>query len=392
MSESDEKTLLVTMIGIKDKNNKLVNYLELVEDITSFASFYNEIEKEKDKLNTILEVIPEGVLLFDKNAELVEINPKINELYFIIYRKEVNFHLIRNSLVQNIELNLFLKSIKNLLSSQENSITIEPKSGFYLKLVKINITSGSVIIIYDISNDKSLSEFRERLISTVSHELRNPISAITQSIDNYIRFEESLNNSQKSRLLSIIQENASFLRDIVEDLLLLSRIDNLKLDLAIQECDIYSVINEVIKSFNLKLEMKNISLEFNSGEKKVISIDKQRISQVLRILVDNSLKYSSPNSKISIELDTKYSQRFGNSDKLGILIKISDQGIGIPEADIPHLFSRFYRASNVSTIKGTGLGLSIAKELINMHNGNITLESKVNNGTSFHIFLPISQA
>ena len=116
--------------------------------------------------------------------------------------------------------------------------------------------------------------------------------------------------------------------------------------------------------------------------------DSAQINQVFSNLLDNAIKYSLENSKIEIRAINNYLGEYNLNKKQGILFEFRDYGRGIPEVDIPHIFERFFRSSNVDEIAGTGLGLAIAKNLIEAHHGEIFLESEVEKGTTFYVFLP----
>ena len=115
-----------------------------------------------------------------------------------------------------------------------------------------------------------------------------------------------------------------------------------------------------------------------------------RSSQIFRILIDNAIKYSPKGAEIGIQAISDYEGPYNPKKLSGILVKIIDHGIGIPKKDLPNLFTRFYRGTNVGNIGGTGLGLSIAKALTNRHSGTLNVESKENEGTTFFVFLPIT--
>jgi len=124
--------------------------------------------------------------------------------------------------------------------------------------------------------------------------------------------------------------------------------------------------------------------------KKVIVLfsDPQRVEQIIRILLDNAIKYSPSNSIIRLRISANYDGKLNPSSLDGTLFQVVDKGRGIPSTDLPNLFERFFRAGNVADIHGTGLGLTIAKELLNLHGGQIFVNSEVGIGSTFSIFLP----
>ena len=170
--------------------------------------------------------------------------------------------------------------------------------------------------------------------------------------------------------------------EIVEDLLLVSQIDEKRMKLNYQLFLIDDAITEVLLQLDQKIQNKNIHINRSSSSKLSIRGDKSRIEQVIRIILDNAIKYSKDNSIIETHVEIE------NSNKLVIFVQ--DYGKGIKEYDLKNLFQRFYRSNDVSEIPGTGLGLAIAKDLVTLHNGTIDVSSKYGEGTIFKIILPLN--
>lgn len=378
----DMKTFFITIKGIKNINDdNITHYIEMIEEISSFKMIYDEIEFERNKLKQILEQIPEGIILFDNQGKLIELNSSIKSWFSSIYHIDLSLSLqgIKNNIYED---NIFLQSIKELMKDNEKIKSIQPIPGIFLKILQIKLEKVFIFIIYNITNDKKIEQFRKQIISMVSHELRTPNSSITQSLYNFITYEEKLEDYEKKRIIQIAYNNSKLLGEIVDDLLVISQIENNKLSLNKSTVDITESLKEVISQFENKLKNKKIKVTFYPTSNCTMFGDIKRISQIFRIILDNSIKYSPNNSYIDIR-EKKF-----NLETKGIQIEIKDYGIGISDEDIPFLFNRFFRAKNASNIKGTGLGLSIAKELIELHNGEIKVSSKINAGTSFQIFFP----
>ena len=376
------KAFFVTIKGIKNKNNQIINYIEVIEDISAVKTIYDQIEVEKNKLKQILEIIPEGILLFNKTGEMLQSNSSINNYFQSIFKKDLNSLLNRKSILSIKEKNILIEEIINLFTSKENISFVEPYPGSYLKILKIEYESNLIFVFYDITNETKIEQFRNQIISMVSHELRTPISSITQSLYNFIKYEERLKENEKKKTINIAYDNSKLLGEIVDDLLVISQLDNNKLSLSLSNVDISSIIRDIVAQFETKLKNKELNIKFVPIDDCIIKADLKRISQVFRIIIDNSIKYSPKTSQIEIKMEKEINY------KNGVVIEFKDYGIGISNEDLPFLFNRYFRAKNASNFKGTGLGLSIAKELIDMHHGEIQVESRINEGTSFQIFLP----
>ena len=188
--------------------------------------------------------------------------------------------------------------------------------------------------------------------------------------------------------LDMIRESAEILNHLIEDLLLISRIESGRIEIKRESYKLINVL-ESIALLEPNLKLKQISLELNNfiGEIE-LNGDRNRIGQIFRIILDNAIKYSQNKSKINISVTEKDEQDLNGIEKSEILIKIEDEGIGIKPNEIPFIFDRFYRSTSVENIQGSGLGLSIAKELVELHYGSITVDSVFKEGTTFSVFLP----
>lgn len=386
--KKDNKNLFITIYGVNNSENEIINIVETVEDYTNLLETYEKIEGEKNKLQSILSSIPEGILLLDSENFLIQSNSKLAEIYYSLYEEDLKEIILDKNLFELNQDNNFISILKTMIKKDITNQIIKPSTNLTLRIYLIKEKFGKIFVIYDTTKEENLNEFRENLVSTVSHELRNPISAIQSSIINLIKYDSKITNDQRDKLLNISYDNSLLLGNIVDDLLLLASIENNKLKLSFTENDLTGILKEVIQLLLVKAHEKNVKIEMLNNESYFLHCDSKRLAQVLRILIDNAIKYSKPDSKVEISLNKKFSDLPIN----GILeINIRDYGIGIQETDFPGLFTRFYRGKNASNFKGTGLGLAIAKDLIDLHGGVIEVESKINEGSIFSIRLPLIQ-
>jgi two-component system sensor histidine kinase CiaH len=246
-----------------------------------------------------------------------------------------------------------------------------------LILVNTLILIASIAVCYFI-NRNSLNEItktqdaQRRFIADASHELRTPLTAMKSSIEVAIR--KKVNDKEsKQTLLDNLKEIDS-LEQLTESLLALAKTEDKTLKLV--DVSILELVQEAVSRVSQLAKDKNIKLNVEVKEDNKLRCDQDLTEEVLVILLDNAIKYSNPNSTISIKSD------FAN----GKSISITDQGIGIPASSIPHIFDRFYRVDNSRTktqSKGYGIGLSIAKEIMTLHNGTIQVQSDRNSGSTF---------
>ena len=240
----------------------------------------------------------------------------------------------------------------------------------------------------DITERKQAEQRLSQLISTVSHELRTPITVLLMSIEFLTKNKETLTEELEEKLIDGISRNIQLLNQLADDILLISRIDEHRFELEWKKVMPLEVINEIL--YLMEPIGKEKQIDFVVDVDKTIELhgDPKKINQVFRIIIDNSIKYSHENSKVEIRAIENYQGKYNGNQNSGTLFQFQDYGRGIPKEDLPKIFERFFRSSNVNEVSGTGLGLAIAKDIIKAHNGNITVESELDIGTIVYVFLP----
>ncbi|MHA1986750.1 MAG: sensor histidine kinase [Promethearchaeota archaeon] len=240
----------------------------------------------------------------------------------------------------------------------------------------------------DITERKKAEQRLSQLISTVSHELRTPITVLLMSIEYLTKNKDTLSEGLEEKLMDGISRNIQLLNKLAEDILLLSRIDEKRLEIERKEYKPLEIINEILTLMEPIGKEKNIDFEVDVNNEIHLRGDPKRIDQIFRIIIDNAIKYSEENSKIQIISSDNYQGVYNPNKSSGILFQFKDFGRGIPKEDLPNIFDRFFRSSNVNEIAGTGLGLAIAKDLTEAHQGHIFVESELGKGTTLILFLP----
>lgn len=223
---------------------------------------------------------------------------------------------------------------------------------------------------------------------TASHELKTPLTAVNEFIGIILDGIAGPLNEAQTEFLSIAKKNCSLMTLYVNDLLDVSRLDTGKMSILLQPTVFKHVLEQAIKSSSSAIEQKNISVRINIPDTlPKIHADQQRILQVMTNLLSNAIKFTNNNGAITIEAKEHPTQ----PDRINI--SVSDTGCGIPEKDIHFIFERLYQGKNAKSASnaGLGLGLSICKQLINLHGGDITVNSVVDQGSTFTFSLPMSQ-
>jgi len=288
------------------------------------------------------------------------------------------------------------KQIRNGKPFIKHEFNYERADGELLTLIVNTVpyknNSGELLGIIqnylDITDRKKAEDKLEQFASTVSHELRTPLTVLIMSIDYLKKQREVLDKEVEEQLIDSISRNILLLQELIEDILTLSRIDDKKVILEWNDFLLNDIIQDILNLLEPRIEEKKITINMVHDPKMSLIGDKKRIDQIFRILIDNAIKYSNEGSEIQLVTINNYKGNFNSTNYDGFLFQVIDNGRGIPEKDLPNIFERFYRAENVRDINGSGLGLAIAKQLTELHDGEIFVESEVSIGSTFSVFLP----
>jgi len=220
---------------------------------------------------------------------------------------------------------------------------------------------------------------QRKLIEDLSHELKTPLSIIKREIEVALKRKRS--NIEYEEILKSNVEEINRIITILENLLLISRFDGKAIEINYQRLNLNELITNILNDMKILAGEKNIEIILDEKERLFINGDKNQINSLFVNLIDNAIKYNNNNGKVEVVLskDEKYAK-----------IEIIDNGIGIPQEEIPYIFNRFYRVFKAKDNKGFGLGLNIVKSIVDLHNGKIEVESKVNEGSKFTVYLPLS--
>lgn len=251
--------------------------------------------------------------------------------------------------------------------------------------VRAGETSGAVIVLHDITDLRKLERIRRDFVANVSHEFRTPLTAIQGFAETLLA--GAMNDPQnRDRFLGIILEHSRRLARLTEDLLKLSQMDAERLELELRPVSVAQLVESCFETARRRASEKelNLTLDVPEGLPNV-SGDARRLQEVLQNLLDNAIQYTLPGGKIVLRAEARNEE---------VIFTVADTGIGIPQADQPRIFERFYRVDVARSREagGTGLGLSIAKHLIEGHGGRIWVESEVGVGSKFHVSVPVFDA
>ena len=273
-----------------------------------------------------------------------------------------------------------LKQLNDQLERKIESRTLELEKAVN-KLLSTNrlLEDREALLQQSLQKEKELNDMKSKFVSMASHEFRTPLSTIMSSASLISKYTESDQNENRLKHVNRIKNSVNNLTGILNDFLSLSKIEEGRVEIRIEEVNIYDLIIQVVEEVKPIQEAEQ-NIGFSCDKDFIIKTDPHILKNVLFNLVSNAIKYSGREGKIDIAC---------NKSSDDMKISVSDNGMGIPEGEQQHLFERFFRASNVENIQGTGLGLSIVKRYVNMLNGSISFQSKQGSGTTFNITIPI---
>lgn len=340
--------------------------------------------RETNQFKTILQEMIEGILITDSQGGILLINPSFQDILGI----KGNFvgrpvlECIRNQEIYScIE--------KALKTHQPQKVHVQILVDSQIRYLDAHtvlwgfqgLQQGMVVVIYDITDIKKLEDVRKEFVANVSHELKTPLTSVLGYAETLLN--GALTDTKAARpFVEKIQKNATQLKSLVEDILKLSEIESGQMEVHYEQIFLQEMIGNLTREFIDKASQKQIHLiEKIDSHLETIKADPNVLRHVLSNLIDNAIKYISPQGEVTI-----WTKSF--SDHLQIGIK--DNGIGISKEDLPRIFERFYRVDKARSraMGGTGLGLAIVKHLIQIHGGKITVTSHLNEGSEFIIHLP----
>jgi len=343
----------------------------------------NEIEIKNQHLLAIFESMVEGILVVDKTSRIISVNTTVEKIF--------------NISKKDLEGKIFLEAIRN--NGLSDIISKVLKTGEFTwcelslmwpvqKIFQINaspvfekgIVSGCLLVIHDMTEIRRLETMRRDFVANVSHELKTPLTSIKGFLETLL--EGALDDKENNRrFLIIMQNHTERLNKLVDDLLSLSHLESKEMLLKKDIFNLRQQVEKVITNYEVQLKNRDIKIKNELPISISVNADKDKLEGVFTNLIDNAVKFNKEKGIIRI-----YSQ----DEERRIKIVIEDSGIGIPEKDIPRIFERFYRVDKARSreLGGTGLGLSIVKHIVELHGGNVGVESVEGLGSKVWFTLP----
>lgn len=241
---------------------------------------------------------------------------------------------------------------------------------------------GGVIVLTDITQELEAIRARDDLIASVSHELRSPLTSILGYLD--LAREEPNMSDGTQRMLEVAYSNSERLLLIVTDLLRAASDSDKQLTMTFSQTDVAQIARDSVEAHQIMASEREVELELTGDETAIANVDPMRMRQVIDNLITNAIKYNLEWGSVTVNVEVE-------NDRVNLSVR--DTGQGIPAADLPRIFDRFYRTNSARTSAtvGTGLGLSITREIVHRHGGELTVTSELGIGTTFRLTVPTTR-
>jgi two-component system phosphate regulon sensor histidine kinase PhoR len=337
---------------------------------------FGNLSRKNEELDTIVSSIQEILVVLDKDGRVKMTNES--------FRKALNNEDVQDKFYWEVmrcpDFSELIMKVKEERKHRTKEIEFRDKH-YLCSVTFLSSKQEMVVVLYDITDLKNLERVKKDFVANISHELRTPLTAIKGFVET-LEEEEDIKNVQ---YLEIIKRHTDRLMNIVNDLLLLSELEQAGTALEVEDVNLVSLTENILKVFEQGAKSKNIELKLIAGESmKVVRADSFKLEQMFINLLDNAIKYTEK-GEVSISL---------RQEDLQSIIEIQDTGIGIPGSHLPRVFERFYVVdkSRSKKLGGTGLGLSIVKHIVLLHGGTIDVESSLGIGTKFTVILPKNES
>jgi PAS domain S-box-containing protein len=380
----------------------LTAYLAFVPSFFYLSKYFKKSETEKAQVSAILFSISDAVFAYDRNFKIILFNPAAEEL-FQIKSSEIVGVTITPEMINHPQFSLLAKIIFPALAPSLLKMSLDKENArLELKFSEpkemvLEVTTTKVIdtagnhygflkIIRDRTREESILKMKSDFITIAAHQLRTPLAGINWSLDLVLNKElGALTEEQETVLKQAKAASQELIKD-TEMLLHVSEIEEGRFGYKFVPTSIENLITETLIKYEPIAQSKNVKLIFYRAKEPLPSLtaDPDRLKIVLEVLIDNAIKYNVKNGEVRIKINPLIDRPF-------LEIKVEDTGIGIPEAELSRLFTKFYRSSRSlkEQTTGLGLGLYLAKNIIKRHGGDLWAESVEDRGSVFHFTLPL---
>lgn len=362
---------------------------ELSESLCDMADTlkrnFDAINENNSRLEAVFRAVPGGIIAVDNDLHVIMANPAARGMFSIAAAPEGKHFL---EVTQHTQLESVIREAATSQGVLERELTImRGMDDITLQVFAVCVFSegrayGVILLVQDITRLRKLETLRSDFAANVSHELKTPLTVIRGFTDTLM--DHAISREDSNRFIEIISIESERLSRLIDDILLLSDIENATY-MPANPTDMREGVSEALALLDKKAQDKSIELSYKMDKDAVLTAaEKDRIKQMAINLIDNAIKYTPSGGRVCVSVSKE--EGFG-------ILRVEDTGIGIPQTNIPRLFERFYRVdkSRSRALGGTGLGLAIVKHIVNLFDGHITVRSMVGKGSEFTVSLPLDK-
>ena len=350
-------------------------------------STLQDVENERNKLGTLFLHMTDGVVAFSRDGAIIQSNPAAEEMLgrALPLGSEVDYAALFGDIAPLEQVLEPGAQGYVAASRQQGERSLELLMAPFDK----DRQAGVLVVIHDVTERNKTEEMRKEFVANVSHELRTPLTNIHSYAETLVDSAGAVPPETEQGFLQVILSESERMAHIVRDLLTLSRFDSGRSELSLTRFSFADAIESMVSANLLEAQRHGHTLTaaLEPGLPEIVA-DRERITQVMMNVVSNAIKYTPDGGTIQV---TAGAVTDGESDGKRVWLEVADNGIGIPEADRPRIFERFYRVDKARSREsgGTGLGLSIAKEIVDRHDGDIRIVDKPTPGLTIRLELPV---
>ncbi|HEX2907784.1 MAG TPA: GAF domain-containing sensor histidine kinase, partial [Phototrophicaceae bacterium] len=384
----EDRVVAVITIESKRLNGFTEAHLDFVEKLATRAGvaidnarLYDEAVREREKLSHILSNTVDVVIAIDRDDRLILMNQSALAALQLYLAEATEGRNLFEAIDHTPLLDAYRRA-KTLGTNLVEEIPMPNERIFHANFT-YNASLGWIIVMHDITPFKEMDKLKGELIATVSHDLKQPLSVMNGYIE--LMMMQQAVSPQGMHSVQMIRRAVQNMRHLIDDLLDLAKIES-GIQLNLQPVQVNTVVADCMDSLRPAAQNKSMSLTTDTHDDlPCVTGDYARLRQILINLIGNAVKYTPPEGWVKVKAETK-----GNM----LRVAVQDNGLGISPEDQTHIFDRFYRVRRPETdsIEGTGLGLAIVKSLVEAHQGQISLESRLGEGSVFYVTLPLAEA
>ena len=373
----------------------------LLEVADKVARELEGLAEQRDEFEAILRSMTEAVVVTGRRGDVVLVNGAARGMFALDsetdYGGRAFVELCRVPRLQEFVARSMSAGAEGEMVSAE--FQIQSPAPHYLSAnagpVRTNggAAAAWVLVFHDVTQLKSYETVRADFIANLTHEIRTPLSALCGYAETLVAGVEDRDTQR--RFLGIIERQSRRLARLIDDLITLSDLERGLSPLRLEPLELCRVAEEAVELMRERAERQGVALETRyADEVAEVDGDRDRLNQVLINLIDNAIKYTPRDGRVTVEVRAARQAEAGKEPREGVELAVADTGEGIPGADIPRLTERFYRVDRARSreLGGTGLGLAIVKHIVQLHRGTLRIESRLREGTTVTIWLPAAPA